>query len=68
VDFTPRSQESQRGHALHPQLETALNLKRGTLGHRRDSIRRTIISLSELADLWQQMADSSLKALQGLVG
>jgi hypothetical protein len=43
-------------------------LKRGTLGHRRGFILRTMISLSELAELWQWMADSSLRALQGLVG
>lgn len=34
-------------------------LKRGDLDDRRDSIFRTIVSLSELAESWQQMADSS---------
>ncbi|EWM20465.1 hypothetical protein Naga_101479g1 [Nannochloropsis gaditana] len=43
-------------------------LKRGDLDDRRDSIFRTMASLSELAESWQQMVDSSVGALQGLVG
>ncbi|TFJ83511.1 hypothetical protein NSK_005193 [Nannochloropsis salina CCMP1776] len=43
-------------------------LKRGELDDRRDSIFRIMVSLSELAESWQQMADSSVGALQGLVG